>query len=241
MYEEALTYARKMVHDYSAKSKSWAFFCRVNFLINSDYDASEILKIIYKCPDYQYNNNSDESFADNIRDFVHRTFIRKETKKADRKKKFKIISIVVLSVILFVGISIFLFFSINYYVTTVKPNINGINYSLDDDGYILTKYDVTDAEEIVIPNEINGKRIIDVAEGAFDEDDVLRFCAVADLAVGVSSGGDGVRSIRDLVADTLAGLTDADELAARDDDPVLIDDSDDAIHRVLHLVDNSLK
>ena len=166
MYEEALTYARKMVHDYSAKSKSWAFFCRVNFLINSDYDASEILKIIYKCPDYQYNNNSDESFADNIRDFVHRTFIRKETKKADRKKKFKIISIVVLSVILFVGISIFLFFSINYYVTTVKPNINGINYSLDDDGYILTKYDVTDAEEIVIPNEINGKRIIDVAEGA---------------------------------------------------------------------------
>ena len=76
---------------------------------------------------------------------------------------------------------------------------------------------------------------------ALDEDDVLRFCAVADLAVGISSGGDGVRSIRDLVADTLAGLTDADKLAARDDDPVLIDDSDDAIHRVLHLVDNSLK
>ena len=73
------------------------------------------------------------------------------------------------------------------------------------------------------------------------ENDIFPLGTGAYGTVGVTGGRDGLGGVRDLVADILPHLADLDELGAGDDRSVLVEDTDNAVHGIPHLVDDTLK
>ena len=78
---------------------------------------------------------------------------------------------------------------------------------------------------------------------ALNEDEIFGLDSVAYGAIGVSSLAIRLkrRNEKHAVAHTGSGLSDLYELGTRDNDTVLIDDSDNAVYAILHLMNYALK
>ncbi len=75
----------------------------------------------------------------------------------------------------------------------------------------------------------------------FDEYDILPLGTGADGLVGVAAGGNSVGGVGQLIPHALSHFSDFNKLAACDDDAVVIDHADHAVHSISHLVNDSLK
>ena len=73
------------------------------------------------------------------------------------------------------------------------------------------------------------------------ENYIFGFRADPDGTVCISAAYNDIVRIYKLVAYTLTDLSDLDELGASDNDSVFIDDADNAVDSILHLMDNALK
>ena len=63
----------------------------------------------------------------------------------------------------------------------------------------------------------------------------------ADGTVSIALCGNGIKVVRDLLDDIPMAFPDAGKLAASDDGALLVDDSDVAVHRLAHLIDQVLE
>ena len=74
-----------------------------------------------------------------------------------------------------------------------------------------------------------------------DKDNVLRFVSAGERTIGIAAADDAFAGEGKFVTDTLTHFADPNQFGAGNDNAVFIDDTDDAVDRVLHLVDHTLE
>ena len=128
----------------------------------------------------------------------------------------------------------------------------------------LLGFDVDIAGQNIIQDDILYKRalvilfiieIFDIAERdsqkfghllchlifTLNEYDIIGLGPVGHRAIGIAATGDNITGIAKLITYTLTDLTNFNKLRARDDNTVFIYNADNAINRIFHLVNNTLK
>ena len=87
----------------------------------------------------------------------------------------------------------------------------------------------------------NGGDLFRVLVFPFDEYDVFPLGAGADRLIGISAGGNGIRSVCEFVPNSLSHFANFHKFAARNDDAVIVHDADNAVNSIPHLMNYSLK
>ena len=123
---------------------------------------------------------------------------------------------------------------------------------VDITGKNVVKNDVFDEGSLVIffivqildiakRNRKNHRKLLGLLIFSLYKNDIFILCDTADRTIGIAAGNDRIRCIRHLVSDSLSGFSNFDELTTGNNYAVFIDNADDTLYGLSHLMNNSLE